>query len=134
MHIDHSKSFKIEKKKFHSMKGISYLTHNLKLSQYHRGIKHAGKHTALKVQHDDHNSWQILQWKSKELNGCYRCEGDVDAGLHLPGDLWIALPLPSDTEEQEAAVDCLFSWQHSSDFTTSAISFTQEPKILIKKP
>lgn len=57
------------------------------------------------------------------IKGEYRWVGEVDAGLQTPGDLRIALPLPSDTDELEAAVDCLFSRQHSSNFTSSISSY-----------
>lgn len=64
----------------------------------------------------------LNQTPSRRTLWNYRREGDVDAGLHIPGDLAVALPLPSETEELEAAVDCLFSRQHSSCFTSSIYS------------
>ena len=53
----------------------------------------------------------------------------------MPGDFTTALPPPSDTEELDAVVNCLFSRQHSSIFN-SVISFynhLQNPKIIINK-
>lgn len=49
----------------------------------------------------------------------YRCTGEEGAGLHPPGDLRFTLPLFSETEELEAAIDCLFSGQQSSILSSS---------------
>lgn len=83
---------------------------------------------------------QRAKKKKKEEEGNftenYLWVGDVVAGLDTPGDLRIALLLPSDKDELEAAVNCLFSRQHSSSNFTSAIFFytsSPKPKILVNK-
>uniref|UniRef100_A0A2P2M1Q0 Uncharacterized protein n=1 Tax=Rhizophora mucronata TaxID=61149 RepID=A0A2P2M1Q0_RHIMU len=44
--------------------------------------------------------------------------GEAVAGLDTPGDLRIALPLPSEIDGLKAAVNCLFSRQRSSIFAS----------------